>query len=239
MHDGIIYRCDHCDYKNGRKQALNQHISSKHEGNIYKCDKCIQIFSYKPDLVIHTKYKHGVSNWKCSQCDLTCRKMSELKIHIKIVHEGFRYKCDKCSFEAKRLAHFKRHTKDAHKSDNILNCQLCSYKTSYERYLKIHRENEHSEHKFDESQGLKKITQVILKPKIRTSKKKSEDTNKSALNTGNKDSSKQLDDDQHISEEDAEVDITIADNDEATNNSKEEKVSQQESRKVTYLCPVY
>ena len=91
---------------------------------------------------------------------------------------------------------------------------------------------------FDESQGLKNSTQLTPKPKMRTNKKKSADTNKSALNTGNKDPSKQRDDDQHISEENAEVDITIADNDEATKNSEEEKVFQQQSRKVTYLCPV-
>ena len=65
------------------------------------------------------------------------------------------------------------------------------------------------------------ITQVTPKPKIRTNKNKktSADTNKSALN-----SFKQMEDDQH--------------NDEATENSEEEKVSEKQFRKVTYLCPV-
>ena len=70
------------------------------------------------------------------------------------------------------------------------------------------------------------ITQVTPKPKIRTNKNKktSADTNKSALNSGIKDSFKQMEDDQH--------------NDEATENSEEEKVSEKQFRKVTYLCPV-
>ena len=97
------------------------------------------------------------------------------------------------------------------------------------------------EFKFDESQVLKKISLSNLSPKISSNQnqKKSADTNKSTLNTGNKDSVNQMDNDKHISEEAAQVDITIANNDdEATENSEEEKVSQQQSIKVTYLCPV-
>ena len=239
VHDGIIYRCDNCDYKSGLSHGLKAHILAKHEGNIYECDKCSKTFTYKGDLANRTKYKHGVSSWKCTHCDLTFRKASELKNHTKVSHEGYRYKCDKCSHESTRLTHLRRHVRAVHTKDNFLTCQSCSYKTAYRHCLKKHSENEHNQNMSDEILGPNKIIKFNFESKIGSSKnaKNSADINKSTLSTKSKDSFEISEDDKHTSE-DKHVDMTVENNDEVTESIEDGKNTQQQARKVTYLCPV-
>ena len=96
LHEGIIYRCDKCDYRNSRKQALNSHINAKHKGTLYKCDQCEVTFKYVPNLRRHKVSIHDVTvngdkyRKVCPQCGLKCRDKNKLKEHIRVFHQGHR-----------------------------------------------------------------------------------------------------------------------------------------------------
>ena len=197
VHDGIIYRCEKCDYTNIRKQALSEHILAKHEGRVFNCDKCNKKFRYKDTLTRHQNFKHGGQCPECRLCGVKAKGPSELKIHIKIVHEGFRYKCEKCPVEYKqsenlnehiktiheghrykcgecleeftKLSDIKRH-KQTHKHTNLY-CQECTFEAENENRLKKHVASVHT--KFSgkcpacSQCGLKVLNVRILKEHIK------------------------------------------------------------------------
>ena len=53
------HKCAECDFVTIRLQDLKRHIERKHEGVIYRCEKCQYFSKSKYDLHIHRQSKHS------------------------------------------------------------------------------------------------------------------------------------------------------------------------------------
>ena len=66
MHEGVIYKCDQCDYRVRDRENLKNHKQSKHEGFVFWCGQCDYKASHKGNLKKHYQTKHEESTKKGS-----------------------------------------------------------------------------------------------------------------------------------------------------------------------------
>ena len=168
-HKGMKYECGQCEYKSGYSNELKIHKEAKHLGIKYSCNHCDYITSLNKSLKRHIEYKHSDVRLSCTQCDYSTKFQSTLKTHIeskhedvvydctdcdyqapikralkqhqRIKHQGFRYTCGNCDFQATSSSYLKKHILS---HNNTFKCDKCEYKTKFEKNLKSHKGNKHS-----------------------------------------------------------------------------------------------
>lgn len=161
------FECELCDFKSKRKDALNNHIANRHvenETKQFKCEHCDQSFAQRYTLTRHLQIHAERKQYRCSQCDFTCKFESYLKRHLSthanklkpfkcnicnyssfdrkglhrhmMIHTGEKpFACDDCSYKTSEKSKLKRHQM-IHARE--CQCELCGYKTRFEKQLTLH-----------------------------------------------------------------------------------------------------
>ena len=52
-HEGYLFSCNQCDFKNARNDAVNEHIARIHDGVVYRCERCDLVMTSKGSLKSH------------------------------------------------------------------------------------------------------------------------------------------------------------------------------------------
>ena len=63
------FKCDQCDLKYKRADALKQHNAAKHKMKRYKCDQCDAEYTFTHRLRMHVRDKHEGEKLNCDSCD--------------------------------------------------------------------------------------------------------------------------------------------------------------------------
>ena len=102
VHEGVKYKCDHCDHKSARKSSLRRHKKTVHEG---------------------VKHQQRALRQQCSKCDYTANIKRFLKFHEKLKHSSEAIsneeviKCPFCDFETDSNMRLVRHNREAHEKE--------------------------------------------------------------------------------------------------------------------------
>ena len=124
VHEGIIYKCNICQYIAKHKSHLTIHIRNVHFKELqlqYPCKICFYQATCTKDLSRHVDNVHLRSeNVVCNQCHKSIQKQS-LSRHMKMFHSGDQpqYNCKSCSFNTIHKGGLKRHNKNVHNKNRI------------------------------------------------------------------------------------------------------------------------
>ena len=180
------HKCAECDFVTIRLQDLKRHIERKHEGVIYRCEKCQYFSKSKYDLHIHRQSKHSniqkknskitenkknvkitvnknmVCNnpvcphfgsneckelklhgrHKCAECDFVAKRLNNLSKHVRSVHEGVVYPCEKCQYYSTRKYNLNIHIHSKH-DGFMFSCEHCEFSAQMKGELKDHINTAH------------------------------------------------------------------------------------------------
>ena len=117
QHDGIKYKCDHCDKMYTDRRALVNHIKSVHEKIIFKC----------PEL----------------ECDFQTHAKVNLYRHRKLCHDQDLYQCEDCEYRTAMKGDFNRHRNQVHLKQIVFQCCSCDFRSFRRDHLKKHFEKSH------------------------------------------------------------------------------------------------
>jgi len=174
VHRGIVFPCDHCDYKATQKGHLKAHIQSLHgKTTVCFCNLCDKKFSSKPSLRYHIYNYHTVKKdngnfstvmesgkIKCRDCDKEYLNRNNLLRHFNIVHKGFRVSCDMCDFKAGEKSALKTHIQSIHEKIRY-DCSQCDYKATQKGHLKTHMKRQHDDNSINAGCFKRKMQQSI------------------------------------------------------------------------------
>ena len=88
-HTGIIYNCDQCDYKAGRRNKLDDHIRNQHDEHTYSCQECDFGTSIKEHLMHHKKLHKDIGFKSKTHTDLLLHTNSQHQRSSVIVENWF------------------------------------------------------------------------------------------------------------------------------------------------------
>ncbi|XP_050499471.1 zinc finger protein 836-like [Diabrotica virgifera virgifera] len=143
------YPCKKCDYVGASREELKYHFFT-HRTNcrIYKCDNCPFITRHK-NVIDNHNLTHladeDVCWYYCDKCAYRSRMVANLQkhqfTHIKQTDEMKKYKCEECTYMTMWKRDLERH-KVKHFNPKFF-CDVCSFSTRHERYLKSHIQRLH------------------------------------------------------------------------------------------------
>src|SRR5436190_22512617 len=121
----LMFECEYCEKRFGRRYRLEEHIKCDHEGDVYICHDCeeqgvVKTFNRKDSLVVHISKKHGgaVERVSCDDCGETFGRKADLNVHIREKHGDVeRATCAQCDQTFVRKADLIVHIKEKHGDD--------------------------------------------------------------------------------------------------------------------------
>ena len=149
----LLFSCDQCDHKNCLERSLGRHKMRTHGAtpNLDCCPKCGYHSKNSAIMRYHLKNSNKIEEvFTCNLCDYkSCFERSLVKHKVK-VHTVQREKkdtqsytsCQNCGFYSKLSAVMRYHLKNS-KPDEVFECNLCDYKSCFERSLKKHKVKTH------------------------------------------------------------------------------------------------
>src|SRR5436190_24289991 len=85
----MMFECEYCEKRFGRRYSLEEHIKCVHEGDVYICHDCeeqgvVKTFNRKDNLIRHIRDKHGDVSEKhvCHVCNYSTSRKHDLENHI-------------------------------------------------------------------------------------------------------------------------------------------------------------
>ena len=154
----ISMRCEQCDFKASRTEALEEHIESIHITQAtMQCKNCKH--SYSSDFLLkkHEIAKHsgkeyeyyygkitenGERSYFCTECDYQNHYTTSIRRHIKSVHLDIKYYCDQCDYSATNMGNLNIHTNFVHKSIKKF-CHICDKTFKTDGSLQCHVNSKH------------------------------------------------------------------------------------------------
>ena len=80
-HEGYLFSCNQCDFKNARNDAVNEHIARIHDGVVYRCERCDLVMTSKGSLKSHNYTHHSDKKFQCDKCNYKCANSAILNKH--------------------------------------------------------------------------------------------------------------------------------------------------------------
>ena len=68
-HNGLLFKCDNCQFNSARKSNLENHILVQHNGVAFDCSIWQHKNNRKQGLVNHIKKTHEGLRYECHECD--------------------------------------------------------------------------------------------------------------------------------------------------------------------------
>lgn len=82
-----------CSKTFGKKDRLDDHISTYHANVKFNCALCSKSFKSELKVRDHQRRIHAEKKFKCDVCDTLFRMPCELNEHVQVKHEGKRWHC--------------------------------------------------------------------------------------------------------------------------------------------------
>ena len=144
-HEGLVYRCETCNYKTQYRKQLRDHSQRYHEkgGLIFSCTQCPFKTASKTSLKTHMAGKHGNDIFSCNECDFTSTYESNLRGHKRRIHskdDSLKIKCQDCPFTTIYNQSLMNHMKSGHRE---LLCRDCNFVTTHRQTLFKHKVEVH------------------------------------------------------------------------------------------------
>ncbi|HLW73052.1 MAG TPA: C2H2-type zinc finger protein [Candidatus Babeliales bacterium] len=139
IHTGIgLYECDTCFKTFTANSLLINHQITHTKEKPYKCDECRSSFNRKYALAAHKKIHTGIGLHECDTCFKTFIAHSILVRHQR-THAEKTYKCDECPKIFSQESTLTAHKKTKHMVQLIYICSTCSYQTTSNYLLTVHK----------------------------------------------------------------------------------------------------
>ena len=139
MHEGVKFKCPHCDNIYSANANLKKHMNKHKVQNLIKCNICekeIPDYTLKTHLITHSEKKHH-----CRYCEYKTYSKRELTVHLtRKKHQGrtiFKT-CEVCNKDI-ASKEYKDHY-DGHKEQ----CSICDFKGKYKKSLNNHMKKVHN-----------------------------------------------------------------------------------------------
>ena len=144
VHQGIVHKCDVCDYVTARSDGIRSHTKKVHY-NIrpFNCDECDYKAQSKTSLRDHVNRRHRDIKFTCPICSFSCKSDDVLKRHNNFEHNGIGYPCSECHYKAKSATSLKDHLHHVHYKLKEFTCEHCPFKTTYRDNMKTHIQGQH------------------------------------------------------------------------------------------------
>ena len=173
VHQGIKERCQICGKIVLQWCLADHIRLKHKESKTYPCDDCKKEYKSILALKHHYKVVHEKISYNCNFCEYTTGRKGNLKQHINSLHFQKRYPCDICDHEARSSQNLSRHVNNVHQKSQIVNCSdcgkairkdtlnthkkmfhseeiptqyncnICTYQTIHQKYLKKHYKTKH------------------------------------------------------------------------------------------------
>ncbi|XP_068628850.1 zinc finger protein 431-like [Battus philenor] len=81
-----VYKCDLCEYKANRSDALKKHRGKHTDLNI-PCVTCGMFFMNKQKLILHERIHFDEKKYSCPHCDVKFHGRDSVRKHVKVKHK--------------------------------------------------------------------------------------------------------------------------------------------------------
>ena len=157
LNNATRFTCNICQSKHISQQKLVLHTQNHHENNHqYACTFCMKTFKMAHSLNVHVKSVHNFQTVECSICEKTFNRQSNLNTHQKYVHdlvenylimddglEIIYHECEECSFKSRYEKYLRRHNATVHSDQKDFKCMECNFSCNRMDNLSNHIKNMH------------------------------------------------------------------------------------------------
>ncbi|CAC5400324.1 unnamed protein product [Mytilus coruscus] len=142
--------CHVCGMEFTSEGGLRAHSSyHKEEEMKFKCKECDKVFGWKHELSKHLTAEHKTHNL-CHLCPFKSKNKTSLIVHLHNKHaepipEKMKtYKCDMCDFYCFYPSYLKIHKQESHSDSMNFQCNVCPKKFKSKKALRSHWDCAHS-----------------------------------------------------------------------------------------------
>lgn len=143
LHKEDAVQCDVCPKRFRTLRSLKEHMET--HSNQFCCETCSMHFKKVLDYTLHLRLHNTEDVFNCALCEFRTDSITEIAGHIGTLHnQNYKYTCRKCGKGFHVLSWFQEHD-NYHTGAKPFECEFCSKKFPYSRYLNAHRNTIHRE----------------------------------------------------------------------------------------------